>query len=470
MTNERTKIDGLSVEELTEGDENEAKEYKSGEVLREPDGAHTNEIAKQLVAFANAGGGVILFGVNDSGEVDGIGLDEELSLGTISKTARMKCQPPIQFSYQYFSQDQGEVENGDVFAVEVGARRSIPHAIVDNSEGEIRRREYRLRAGDESRLVTNDELKWLFKNNLVNLGDSYRCRCWVIFDEENEIKSPPIPHPQRKEKYRTQTSTEVPIGTSFLTYFIGALSEEEYETMTMGEIPFGTMLYFTDVMPFALLMSFSRVFNSSWYIDWDKKQSANRERKISILNSEVPSHELQLNEIEVNGEGATLTELDLDPIEQMKQWGDKSDSPFLTLPEGAKVRIELDESLPEFPAIAYTESSVHIESDKIDFRIDTNWATSGRQFPRGHPESLKSNPAGIHDMLSVQIDINYSTEYYFPEVNDPYLKEHQHFGRKIKHLLQEEWDADQKIEERKEEVIFEIDGKLDKLLDELATD
>lgn len=470
MTGEGTQFGGLSIDVLTEGDENEAKEYKSGKVLRDPDGKHTNEIAKQLVAFANAGGGVILFGVDDAGEVDNIDLDEELSLGTISKTARMKCQPPVQFLYQYFSQDQGEVENGDVFAVEVGSRRSIPHAIVDNSEGEIRKREYRLRAGDESRLVTNDELEWMFENNLSDLGDSYKCRSWVIFDEENEIKSPPIPHSDQGEKYRTQLKTAVPTGTSFLTHFIDALSNEEYEAMTMGEVPFGTMLYFIDVLPFALLMSFSNVFSSAWYIDWDEEQSPNRDRKISTLNDEVPSQEIRPDDIEVEGEGATLSHLDLNPIGQMKRWDGKKDSPFLTLPEDTQVRVELDESLPEFPAIAYTESSVHIESDNIDFRIDSNWTESGRHYPTGHPESLKTDSVEIRDMLSIQIDIDYSTEFGFPKVNDPYLKEHQHFGRKIKHLLQEEWDADQKIEERKEEVIFEIDGKLDKLIDELATD
>lgn len=53
-----------------------------------------SELAKDLVCFANADGGAIVFGVTDDGELRGVQDPERLSLA-IDGTAYQHCEPPI---------------------------------------------------------------------------------------------------------------------------------------------------------------------------------------------------------------------------------------------------------------------------------------------------------------------------------------------------------------------------------------
>src|SRR5690348_14598785 len=57
------------------------------------------KIAKELIAFANTKGGVVLFGVDDDGTV--VGLHSEKSeLTEIEHTAQFLCDPPISVDFQ----------------------------------------------------------------------------------------------------------------------------------------------------------------------------------------------------------------------------------------------------------------------------------------------------------------------------------------------------------------------------------
>ena len=271
--------------QLIQGDENKSKEYKSATVLREPNEEHKYKISKQLVAFANRNGGKLIFGVDDSGNIEDKDLDEEMSLGTISTLARMKCQPPIEFSYTYYSQSQNHTTEGDVFVVEIEPRRSIPHAVVENSNGEIRKREYRIRAGDESRLVTDEELNWLFQNKLSELGETYRTHFWVIFNEEgNPVASPPAELGKTPHRYRPTTVTR---GSRYITHFIDSLPEDQLSEMNFDESPLGLTSYISDITPFSLLMSLSRVLRPTWKVDWVQSSSSHQLRdyeKVDILS------------------------------------------------------------------------------------------------------------------------------------------------------------------------------------------
>ncbi|GAB6878966.1 hypothetical protein JCM17823_12400 [Halorubrum gandharaense] len=131
----------------------------------DPDGSNRYKIAKHIVGFANRRGGRLVFGVNDDGNPEGAELKEEMCLSTISEIVSTKCSPSINFSHEFYSENRGDLSEGSVFVLRIEQRTNLPPvAIVDRSEGKIRKREYRIRSGDSTRLVSDGELVSLFED------------------------------------------------------------------------------------------------------------------------------------------------------------------------------------------------------------------------------------------------------------------------------------------------------------------
>jgi len=461
MSSEGATIADVDLEDLIKGRENEQKEFKSGVVLREPDGKHRYEIAKQLVAFANRGGGHLIFGINDSGEIEDGKLDEELSIGTISQVARMRCSPPIDFAHQYYSQSRGDKVNGDVFVVGIEPRRSIPHAIIEQSEGEIRKREYRIRSGDESRLITDGELNWLFNNRFDELGKKYSCRSWFLLDEEGEPITPPMKDAVMS-RTEFQSNPELPIGSRYLANFV----RQGPDFTDDGGAKFPLMLpsFLIDVMPFAILLSINNHFSESWLIEWDQEWNPITRSK------EIPQEmtdTIGVDDIEIRGEGRTLSHFDFDPIGALCEFLDENTEFSLSVPMGTSIVIELDDPFPEIPAVGISEANLTLtKGDVFEFTIQSSLGMAAGEYPKGHPEDYRgTRNAGMEDISSTQIHITFTTDHGVPEIQDPYLEEHRKYAENIERILENEWNADKYLKSRREELIFEIDGKIDRLME-----
>ena len=122
-------------------------------------GENTKEIAYQLAAFANRNGGNLIIGINDDGTYEGAKIDEDEAVKKISNIAKDICSPPVIFSHQLF-----QTELGDVLLIEVEKRKSIPHAVIERCNHEIKNRRYYLRTANGKRLVDDKTLEWLFKS------------------------------------------------------------------------------------------------------------------------------------------------------------------------------------------------------------------------------------------------------------------------------------------------------------------
>lgn len=152
--------------DVLDSEENDVLDFKSADLLTNPCSEHRYSIAKHIVGFANHRGGEIVFGINDDREPEGVRIREEEALGTISDIVKSIVNPTLDFTYSYYSVDKDDLSEGAVFILEIPeSSTSLPHAIVENSEGEIRKREYRIRAGESTRLVSNEELLALFSDD-----------------------------------------------------------------------------------------------------------------------------------------------------------------------------------------------------------------------------------------------------------------------------------------------------------------
>jgi ATP-dependent DNA helicase RecG len=117
------------------------------------DGLPSQDLAKELVAFLNLGGGAVLLGVEDDGRISGTTrkrLEE-----WVVEACREKITPPI---VPLFSWVRDAEPGRDVLVVRVPAGPDKPYARLHN-----RRKTYYIRVGSTSREASREELERMFQ-------------------------------------------------------------------------------------------------------------------------------------------------------------------------------------------------------------------------------------------------------------------------------------------------------------------
>ncbi len=85
----------------------------------------SQKIAKEIMAFANTKGGVILFGVDDSKEIVGVE-SEKSEAELIEETVRNFCEPAVFFRLHFIN-----VEDKEIVAMEIPESNCKPHRLQD---------------------------------------------------------------------------------------------------------------------------------------------------------------------------------------------------------------------------------------------------------------------------------------------------------------------------------------------------
>jgi predicted HTH transcriptional regulator len=86
------------------------------------------KIAREMIAFANTRGGIILFGIDDDKTVVGVE-SEKAELEDITHAAQHLCTPPIAYTVEYFQFDVL-----DIICIEIAESECKPHFIVGDGE------------------------------------------------------------------------------------------------------------------------------------------------------------------------------------------------------------------------------------------------------------------------------------------------------------------------------------------------
>lgn len=134
--------------DLLRGGEDSTVEFKRDDV-------QNYDLAKELVAFLNLDGGIVLLGVEDDGSVSGTtrGHLEEW----VAELGRSKIEPPVVPILSWAR----EAEPGrDVLAVRIAAGPDKPYAQVHNN-----RRTYYIRVGSKSREASREELERMYQGS-----------------------------------------------------------------------------------------------------------------------------------------------------------------------------------------------------------------------------------------------------------------------------------------------------------------
>ncbi|HYM20114.1 MAG TPA: ATP-binding protein [Candidatus Kapabacteria bacterium] len=115
----RAKFSRRTLEDMIAEGESNSLEFKR--FFSSPD-----KMAKEMIAFANTKGGVILLGVDDDGTVVGVE-SEKSEAAEIEHTAQFLCDPPIIVDIQIV-QLTGRKE---VVAVTIAESKDKPHTLVE---------------------------------------------------------------------------------------------------------------------------------------------------------------------------------------------------------------------------------------------------------------------------------------------------------------------------------------------------
>lgn len=132
---------------LLQQGENNAIEFKSAKVRPE-------SLAKEMVAFSNSNGGVILLGVEDTGSISGVNTDDKNYEEWVTNIARNNVIPAIDVSI-----DTVIAEDKTVLLIDVPKGRDKPY--------QTQQFLFLIRVGSTNRVATQAELMRLFQQSGV---------------------------------------------------------------------------------------------------------------------------------------------------------------------------------------------------------------------------------------------------------------------------------------------------------------
>ncbi len=114
------------------------------------------KIAREMIAFANTKGGIILFGVDDDKKIIGVESEKETT-ELVKDAAQNFCELPLQYSIEY-----KEINGKEIVIVSVPESNNKPHRIQDyKSDLDITTATVTIRVNDKSVQASKEMIRIL---------------------------------------------------------------------------------------------------------------------------------------------------------------------------------------------------------------------------------------------------------------------------------------------------------------------
>jgi predicted HTH transcriptional regulator len=130
-----------------------------------------DKIAKEIAAFANTKGGLLLIGVDDNGKIIGVE-SEKSTIDLIEQICGFHIEPEITPEIEII-----QVNRNDVVAVYIKESKYKPHTVVDEEIAHENQRKAYIRVGDKSIAASREMKRFLASQNintkelLISIGD-----------------------------------------------------------------------------------------------------------------------------------------------------------------------------------------------------------------------------------------------------------------------------------------------------------
>lgn len=438
------KVYNKKLNSLICSQENDELDFKSADLLIKPSGKNCYKIAKHLVGFVNHRGGKLIFGVDDNGTPEGKHIREEEALRTISEIIDARISPPIDFKYSYFTADNDDLSDGSILIVELQRRSSpIPHAIIEKSEGEIRKREYRIRAGESTKLVSNNELLALFEGrDRTNLKTSETLHFLL-----DEIYSP------AETKYKPQYQA------TFDRHFEELGSEDELLIeKIIQDCEFGSRDAQKRIVDAQYALTISTILNSFEFILVSNIQLNER------LDDQIDSPTFSLKSIEPSdiilpeGSNPLIEETRMQKLGILPKYDPDLD--HFKIPAGAKISIWDD----------FQGFDIHNDHFSLSFSVDL--VEVGVGLPTRHPDSepqVQEYGWRRQDHSNCTMDAHISVEADFKYPNQDYseFESYRSYCETMIEVFDSTFDWEDYTDNLPNSRLINVEDKVDQIYEEL---
>ncbi|MFX0071675.1 MAG: helix-turn-helix domain-containing protein [Candidatus Hermodarchaeota archaeon] len=402
-------------------------EFKQSEEIRTGDGQ--KDLAKELVALANHSGGRLIIGITDEGDFEGKDIfDVDKDKGRINNIIQFRISPILNYNVEFLP-----CQKGDLLIIHVEKKKDIPHAYILSKEShEIKNRIYYIKTPHDKRLVSDSQLKFLFQEEKINIFYPFEIVLSLII-------------PELKLAYFEPNRSA---GLRFLQWdFLSEITPEI--SMEIRSDSNKIQSLFQEIIPYALLYSFCKNFYRTWQFT-----QYSHERRYGKPN--IPIDKIPIEEIPNLPNDSLLSTLSLNMKEIMK----KRFFNNICVPPDTKIFLGFEAGA--FPII--------IKNNNFEFKIVNDIIRYGTH--------LESKHSLLYDIIERNIDLKdqnlfyinlscvYEANFLFPNEYDEFYNDYIEYGKNIKAILMKEWDFNYFIENQPDPILFSIDKKLDKILED----
>ena len=416
-------------------------ELKSYRKLFSSDNSEVRELAYEIVALANRNGGYLILGLNNDGSFDGkLPLisenGKELTVDSIKEKIHNICHnqisPKIECDTQYL-----ECDSGDLVIVSIQKKKNIPHACVPNKTAtEINNRIYYIRTSHGKKLVSDRQLEWLFKHDYdPDFVKKYRIA--IDFNKQfGVIGGKNLP------------------GNYYVSGFINQLKETELKELFLNMDKLGR--FFSQLIPYFILKSYTQWFGHSWYIGVDKAFDRKTSGPMKAPHKTVT---LRIEDIKIIGE----------TILNSFSWN------FNDVVEN-QIHHDLQVPPNTIVSIVYHEeknrSEIRFEHEDFEFIISLGLLSFGAGLQQNNPtfhilteyygsEGFKINSQNFYH---VDCAVYFEVKFKFPDNDMQDFDKYLHYSNTISLLLDDEWNFDRIREKFPPKEILLMNHKMDEIL------
>lgn len=430
-----------AVEGYLNKSENHRIDFKRSDKLGDPTG-----VAKQLAAFANRNGGKIVFGITDSGNVEGAEITEDGHVQRISNIARDKCSPPVEISHEFYREQDDGSTIGDILVIDISSSVTTPVAVTDGPA-----RTYYIRSANESRPITDpDELRWLF-NTSRGTQITQRADIYLSLDGDLSLFLTE-PYPPTYEAFKP---------------FFGELSTKDKQTLL--EDSENIERYITEILPYVFLSKIgSGMAGDFWLYPTEEKYS--NEIIMNVILDEA--EELLFEDWSMSLESVFKTDTGDDGVDQRTQDAISSQltvSPeeilrengnidWILVPPETELTIEyLNQNISRIAIEKEGAFEISIDSSRISGNLSVG-------MPEDHPLSIDDVDA--NNLTSHRGSLHVSCDFEFPDFSDSNITRHTAFGQGVADIVYQEWDYNHYLEENLGQLV-KLNNKLERIENKL---
>lgn len=413
-------------------------EFKQSKFLENGDGQ--KKLAYEIVALVNRRGGKLLLGITDEGAFEGKGIFEVgRDKGIIDNICANSISPPVEYDVELLQCDKG-----DVLIINISERKDIPHAYVVSRTGpEIKNRIYYIRTAYGKRLVTDQQLSWLFQHK-EDPDFSYRFPIVLDFHQSS------LQSPFSESLYAKPPPYEWAYST-----FVQHLSEKALKTLKEDSSLRASLC--RELTPYALILSFSNLFRMSWLIAIERDGLV---PTIGEVDQSKPKQEISVDQIPLPKADSVLSSVDLDIREILRNEVQFRDQRIPSGPQGHAFYV------PEGTELKIGNNLLELEHH--DFQIEISlpaWS-----YGIGPHRSSPYLPLFGEDATEyVGIECQLSVQFGFPEKDLQNFRHYLHYAKVIEDHLRHYWDWDRFREDMPSSEVFSMTKKLDEILSHIKS-